>query len=715
MALPQVSVRLALIFGAFGILPLSAFASISITGANGLAVSVDPSGSYNLSAANGWHFSGNIGKPLGNVAATAGIDANGHFSQIDFDFQTDAPRHAFIRAWWDQAAVLFSTTVNTAAANSFSFPVFTTYPRGLNHIAFSGVFANPTFTVLPNESPWAFFDSHGDTFVLSPAANFMVADLSQPSALSISSSIDSQIAAVPQGFTHQTLLVTGQGIGATFGVWGQTLTNLQGKTRPTNDADTSLAQLGYWTDNGGTYYYHTEGSKSYQDTLLDVEAAFNAAHIQLGYLQLDSWFYPKGPAADWSNGAYGFSQYEAAPALFGSGLSSFQQQLGVPLVTHARWIDASSPYRQQYQVSGNVATDPAYWDYAANYLQANGVATYEQDWLVGPAIPNFNLTDPEAFLGNMAASMAKRGLTMQYCMPSPRHVLQSSKYSNLTTIRGAADRFTPDRWTAFLYASTLIGSVGAWPFSDVFMSSETSNMLLATLSAGPVGIGDPINGLNVSNLTRSVRADGVIVKPDTPAAPIDLSFQNSAAAVDSPIVAAASTRFGNLAARYVFAYATGQNTTVSLRLSDLGMTGEAYIYDYFAGSGHVVTSRNLIGAPITGDSLYLVVVPVGQSGIAVIGDTGHFVTWGKKRVTSLTDDGNVHLSLAFAPGETSRQIEGYSPTDVRAAATDGSVTRVTYDAAARRFSIVVTPGADGAATVQIDRLATALVRPAGAR
>src|ERR1035438_8616276 len=117
MALPQVSVRLAFLFSALGL--LTASASTSINGANGLAVSVDSTGSYDVSTTNGWHFSGNIGKPLANVAATAGIDATGHFSQIDFDFQTDAPRHASIRAYWDQPAVLFSSTVNAAAASSF--------------------------------------------------------------------------------------------------------------------------------------------------------------------------------------------------------------------------------------------------------------------------------------------------------------------------------------------------------------------------------------------------------------------------------------------------------------------------------------------------------------------------------------------------------------------------------------------------------------------
>ena len=38
---------------------------------------------------------------------------------------------------------------------------------------------------------------------------------------------------------------------------------------------------------------------------------------------------------------------------------------------------------------------------------------------------------------------------MQYCMASPRHFMQSSKYSNLTTIRTSADRLGRDRWTRF--------------------------------------------------------------------------------------------------------------------------------------------------------------------------------------------------------------------------------------------------------------------------
>jgi hypothetical protein len=74
------------------------------------------------------------------------------------------------------------------------------------------------------------------------------------------------------------------------------------------------------------------------------------------FLQLDSWFYPKGP--------------------------------------NARWIDPSSPYNIQYANSGKVVTDPAFWD------------------------------DRMRYLDNMARAASVNGLTVQYCMPLPRDLLQ---------------------------------------------------------------------------------------------------------------------------------------------------------------------------------------------------------------------------------------------------------------------------------------------------
>ncbi len=686
----------------WGVTSLSGQSATTILGAEGLAVSVAPSGSFSIAVHDpAWQFGGSVGYPLTNLATTSSVDAAGHYSEISFDFQADVARHGAIRAYWNRTAVLFTLTAPAGATNGFSFPNLHTYPSGLSHVAYSGVFANPTFSALPEEGPWAFFDSAANTFVISPAANFMTASTSMRPDGTIVSGIDSGVTSLPPGFVHQTLLVAGQGINNTFAAWGATLTSLLGKGTVANDADQSLRTLGYWTDNGANYYYHTEGSLSYQDTLRAVKADFDRQRIGLGYIQLDSWFYPKGPNYDWTDGADGFPQYEAHPALFPAGLASFQNGLGVPLITHARWIDASSPYRQQYKISGNVAIDPAYWAQVSAYLKGSGVATYEQDWLSGPAIPNFNLTDGDAFLGGMASAMAQQNLTMQYCMPTPRHVLQSARYPNLTTIRGSQDRFVSDRWTAFLFASRFIGAVGAWPFTDVFLSTERSNLLLATLSAGPVGIGDQIGTMNTANILRAVRADGTIVKPDAPIMPLDAGYVTNAQGTGQPLVAATSTSFGAWTQHYVFAYPVGTNTEASFKPSDLGMVGSAYVYDYFGGTGRVVNATDTVSANVAGDSLYWVVAPIGHSGMALLGDTGQFVTAGRKRVTSVSDNGAIHMTVAFAAGEGPRKIEGFAPGAPRVSSVDGSITEAAYDRSTHRFSFLVAPGASLAATVTI--------------
>jgi hypothetical protein len=279
--------------------------------------------------------------------------------------------------------------------------------------------------------------------------------------------------------------------------------------------------------------------------------------------------------------------------------------------------------------------------------------------------------------------------------------LQSSKYSNLTTIRTSADRLTRDRWTDFLYTSRLASALGAWPFTDNFLSTETTHMLLAALSAGPVGIGDPISSISGVNLLRAVRRDGVIVKPDIALTPIDSSYRDMAHSVDTPQVASTYSDFGALRTYYVFAYSQGANSQARISPSDIGANGPVYFYDYFVGDGQVADASDVIQKPIVGDAAYLVLAPIGPSGMAILGDVDQFVTMGKKRVPAMTDDGAVRLTVAFADGETTRTISGYSPFAPTAHAAVGAVGQMTYDAATGQFHVPVMPGADGAAAIVI--------------
>ena len=302
----------------------------------------------------------------------------------------------------------------------------------------------------------------------------------------------------------------------------------------------------------------------------------------------------------------------------------------------------------------------------------------------------------------MAASMGRRHLTMQYCMASARHFLQSSKYNNLTTIRTSGDHLQRDRWTDFLYTSRLASALGVWPFTDNFSSSDTSQLLLATLSAGPVGVGDAIGSLNGPNLLHAVRRDGAIVKPDVPLTPTDGSYPNMAHSTNTPQIAVTWSDFGELRTNYVFAFTQGgTNAQAAFHPSDFGMNGTVYVYDYFAGTGQVANAGDAIQKQISGDALYVVLAPVGPSGIAILGDTDQFVTMGKKRVTGYSDRGAARVAVTFSAGETSRAITGYSPVAPTVLAIEGSIGQVAYDGATHLFRVPVMPGKGGSATIRM--------------
>jgi hypothetical protein len=500
------------------------------------------------------------------------------------------------------------------------------------------------------------------------------------------------------------MLAAGDGVNNVIDAWGQALTGLYGKVRRPNDSDVTLNTLGYWTDNGAGYYYRFDPTLGYANTLLAVKQYFDSLGVAIGYMQLDSWWYPKGPTATWQGSGPqrgGIYTYTAAAYLFPDGLAAFHQALGLPLVTHARWIDPSSPYHKEFAMSNNVVIDPAYWRAIMAYLRSSGVVTYEQDWLSGPALAHENPTDPQAFLTNMASASAREGLTLQYCLATPGDFLQSVEYGNVTTLRVSEDRFSRSRWDGFLYTSRLADAVGVWPWSDVFRSWETSNLLLSTLSAGMVGIGDRIGTTNAPKLLQTVRQDGVIVKPDAPIVPTDESYILEAQDPSAPMVASTYTQHGDQLARYVFAYARGNSSPISFAPADLGISGPSYVYDYFSKQGTLVPQGGTFSQIVSHDGAYYIVVPIGTSGIGFLGDAGKFVSLGKKRISALSDDGIVRMTVSFAASEHTVQLYGYAPSLPEITAAEGGVSAASYDSMTHLFTVTVAPGANGTARIEL--------------
>lgn len=689
---------------------------------SGVSVEVNTNGDYEIRAREpAWAFGGTVGNPIQEIKTSSGQDTIGAYQEVTFRW--NAQFSAGIRRYDEKPAVLFAVNLPAGAnVTNVAFPSFTRLPANLHGFSYREEnFAPPSFKLEQNGTPWLLFDDAANTAVLSPAANFLVARLSGDERTGIASGLNPEIGTLEKPLTHRSLLVFGRGVGVTFQAWGGILTDLYGKKRPPDDADPTLKYYGYWTDNGADYYYRYDKDLGYRGTLLKLVESYRRQGIALGYFQLDSWWYQKStrepdgkegkekkvadlPAGRW-NRYGGTMDYTADPDLFPQGLAAFQKELGLPLVMHGRWVDRESPYQKQYKFSGVAPIDPAYWEDRMAYLAMNGVCCYEQDWLdriyfnsdLGRAV---GLGD--AFTDGMAAASAKHGLMMQYCMALPRYFLQGAKYANLTTIRTSGDRFEPGKWRHFLYTSQLAAALGIWPWCDVFKSGETGNMIVAVLSAGVVGTGDTMGKEAPENIRLAARADGVLVKPDRPMVPTDDTYLREARGAGGALTAWTCTDHGDRRTLYGFAFIPGKqhigdaDYPWEINPQALGIISPAFAYDVIGKRGTSLAAGQPYTGVLEGQYSFVIIAPIGPSGIAFLGDADKITSTGKQRIADIRESAeSLKVTLLTAPGESAVTLHGFAESAPTCQLADGKILPVQYDVATKHFTVTVTMAATG--------------------
>ena len=728
--------------------------AMTLSSPSGVSVQLDAvTGNYRISAEDpGWLFSGTLPSAASDVTKINGHDPIGAYQQMTFTWQNgQTPLEGTIRLYQQHPLLLFQYKyLKDASPASVSFPSFTTIPVRLHHFSYkNGAFAVPQFELGQYGTPWLFFDDNANAAVISPASHFIIATMHGDGDHLVASGLNDRLPGVPAGFAQQTLMVISPGIRHTFNIWGSGLIALGGKERPGNESDTTLRYYGYWTDNGAAYYYRYGPKMGYADTLKAVIQHYREEKIPVRYLQLDSWWYdksspdmsPNDHTGTWKASG-GIMQFRADASLFPQGLEAFDRSVGgLPLVVHSRWISQQSPYRENYQISGVAPVGAKWWNDTAEYLESNGVVTYEQDWQnrITEQSPAFNNTigTGDDFYNHMANSCQTRRLTMQYCMALPSDFLEGSRYGNLTSIRTSDDRFSRPRWRDFLYTSQLAYSIGSWPWTDVYFSHETNNILIGTLSAGPVGTGDALGAEDKKNIMMAVRGDGVIVKPDVPLMPLDRMYVEDATAPgraqvekpldemsqrgEMPFIASTWTDDGSIRTAYVFAFSrsTAVYQTVDFTPEEAGAGAAACVYDYFS---HLVTRvargekfKAFVGPGETG---YYIVAPIGPSGIALFGDKGKFASMGKERITSVTEGPHsITAQVIFAAGDGSVTLFGDAPSAPSIVVHDGSADAVSFRQTDGYFSVRITPDSNTPVVEDhgdpVRRLSIEIALPAG--
>ncbi|CAF1317548.1 unnamed protein product [Rotaria sordida] len=378
-----------------------------------------------------------------------------------------------------------------------------------------------------------------DILVLSPFSRFMATSLSQTNNILEYGVIGSMLT-IPANYNHSMIVFySSKGINEGIREWGQTMRKAYNRTLQNRYNDVTINYLGYYTDNGGYYYYNTEQEINYEETMVNVR---HQIPLPFHYIQLDSWWYYKGIKD-------GVSNWTARPDIFPDGLQVLHRRLeNIPLAAHNRYWAYDTIYKQNYSFALDESTGKAlpisndsFWIDLFTQAHDWGLVLYEQDWLDRQTI-DFLPTRTDIHLGHqwlmsMGEAGEKTGINIQYCMSLPRHILTALQIPRVTHARVSTDYAfhlesrTAPQW-AIGISSMFANAIGLAPFKDVFWSNTWEpdapykdgpreilperEILIATLSTGPVGPGDGINYTNVENIMRCCRQDGLILKPDQP-------------------------------------------------------------------------------------------------------------------------------------------------------------------------------------------------------
>jgi hypothetical protein len=564
-----------------------------------------------------------------------------------------------------------------------SMPLSQQYPHVLNFMVTPML--PPWRKPLRTPGPLILFDDDFHTLVVSPV-DYPFASLVWMEDDTLYLGLSGEVSDIDTTKPHRFIKAEGEGLNATVAGWGEAIRELTGREATDRYADIGLAYLGYWTDNGAYYYYKTEAGMNEEETLMAVVDEARQLKVPYGYIQLDSWWYFKKNQDGLSPG--GLIRWEPRPEMFPDGLKTFRQRVGLPLILHNRWLAEENDYLADYDFlpgDGMLLPDgrPLY-DHFMENASDWGAITYEQDWLVAQfwGVPSLRqtLTGGPGWMQAMDDAANDAGLTMQLCMAGAPHLLDSIKRKRSTSIRTsidyAADVCKECYWPQFHIVNMISTALGLLPFKDNFRSSESqgeAESLISSLSAGMVGIGDGLGLTVTQTVMRTCRADGLLLKPDRPALPIDGMFIKH----ERPFITSTYSKRSDASAKwtYIAAYHLARlhpdrssmdklwagiqydgkdlgDWNLDLE-RDFGIRRQHVLFDWRTRQARVVDGitefdpfENLF------DFAYLVAVPIFDNGLALIGEVDKFVTLADRRFSKIevTEDG-FNITLAGSKGE----------------------------------------------------------------
>ena len=454
------------------------------------------------------------------------------------------------------ASVTNAHTTHTGCVSSYPAFQFKSATPAIGYHQFNGgMFTDPYDNVFGGADdemrggieagPLALFDSTGTVAAfIAPLTSFMDTVLTKDAAANaVRFGIQGDVDDVTQGYTMETLIYfNDDGVGNTIVHWGDIMLRRYGKSRAVTLSDLTNHYIGYSTDNGAYYYYNQEPGKNYQDTMLDVHTYLRELNIPIRYSWMDSWRY-----YHYNNiSTNGVIDWGTRPDIYPSGTEYVHDQIRLPWVAHNKWWSSHNVYAKENGGKYNfvleetyaLPVDQQFWTDLFQNASLWGLHTYEQDWLSAEAEElkalSRDLGLGRLWLTQMGEGAAQFGMTIQMCMAMPRQVLQSVECGTFTSFRASADYLSAkaaDQWqigqnNAFGWALGIMPFKDNWRSTSVQPDNKTEpnpdlQSVIAVTSMGPNTPSDGIGFMNVSLVYRTIRSDGVNIRPDRSAILID--------------------------------------------------------------------------------------------------------------------------------------------------------------------------------------------------
>jgi hypothetical protein len=368
----------------------------------------------------------------------------------------------------------------------------------------SGPFwAGANFSEGLGSGPVVVFDSQAAfSLVLSASSQFMATSAAATEGgRALSWGPLGSAAAVPAGWGYSAVAWGGQGINSNMMSWGAALLALHGKRHGLSKSDFTSTHLGYNSDHGSFYYYNVGGFGNYSVALAQVHAYAQSQGIPFRHVLLDSFWYYKQPP---KGGTLNWTAQDSSPYFTGgnAGIAELVALTGWKVIAHNRYWSRYTQYAKQNGGQWDFALDTSqedglavplqqsFWEWLLSSSAAQwGLSVYEQDWLHNELenMPDLltNLTLARTWMLQMGAGCEAAGISMQLCMPYPRHALQSVELPTATQIRVTDDHMpgpgggnTGTQWTLG-FSALLAWSLGLAPFKDSECRQPLSAPLLA--------------------------------------------------------------------------------------------------------------------------------------------------------------------------------------------------------------------------------------------